>query len=81
MAENKLIEKDEIKNSIHTIRGFQVMFDRDLATFYEVKPTRLREQIKRNIKRFLSDFMFRLSKEEVSLMVSQNAIPFKGIIL
>lgn len=77
MTENKLIKKDEIKNSIHTIRGFQVMLDRDLAVFYEVKPTRLREQVKRNIKRFPSDFMFQLSEEEVNLMVSQNAIPSK----
>lgn len=77
MIKKKLIKNDEIKNSIHTIRGFQVMLDRDLAIFYEVKPTRLREQIKRNIKRFPFDFMFQLSEEEVDLMVSQNAIPSK----
>lgn len=77
MVENKLIKKDEIASHIYTIRGFQVMLDRDLATFYEVKPTRLREQVKRNIKRFPSDFMFQLSEEEADLMVSQNAIPSK----
>lgn len=77
MAENKLIKKDAIESHIHTIRGFQIMLDRDLATFYEVKPTRLREQVKRNIKRFPLDFMFQLSEEEADLMVSQNAIPSK----
>lgn len=53
------------------------MLDKDLAIFYGVKPIRLREQVKRNIKRFPADFMFQLTKEEAELMVSQNAIPSK----
>ena len=51
------------------------MLDKDLASFYEVKPIRLREQIKRNPNRFPSDFVFQLNESEVDLMVSQNAIP------
>ena len=51
------------------------MLDKDLAVLFTVKPIRLREQVKRNIKRFPSDFMFQLSEDEVELMVSQNAIP------
>jgi hypothetical protein len=50
MSENELIKIEEIRNRIYTIRGVQVMLDKDLATFYEVKPIRLREQVKRNIK-------------------------------
>jgi len=72
-----LIKYEEIQNTIYTIRGVQVMLDKDLAIFYGVKPIRLREQVKRNIKRFPSDFMFQLTEEEVNLMVSQNAIPSK----
>lgn len=53
------------------------MLDRDLAFFFEVKPIRLREQVKRNINRFPSDFMFQLTKEEIDILVSQNAIPSK----
>ena len=64
-----------IKNKIHNIRGKQVMLDSDLAKLYELKSIRLREQVKRNNKRFPSDFMFRLTDDEVDLMVSQNAIP------
>ncbi|MDD4205140.1 MAG: ORF6N domain-containing protein [Candidatus Delongbacteria bacterium] len=60
---------------IYSIRGYQVMLDRDLAELYGVKPRRLREQVKRNHKRFPVDFMFQLAKNEISLMVSQNAIP------
>lgn len=73
----ELIAVDEIKQRIYTIRNVQVMLDRDLAFFFEVKPIRLREQVKRNINRFPSDFMFQLTEEEVEFMVSQNAIPSK----
>lgn len=77
MSKNELIKLEEIQNRIYLFRGVQVMLDKDLALFYDVKPIRLREQVKRNIKRFPSDFMFQLNKEEVELMVSQNAIPSK----
>ncbi|MBU1052727.1 MAG: ORF6N domain-containing protein [Proteobacteria bacterium] len=77
MSENALISNEKIRSRIHTIRGVQVMLDKDLAVFYDVKPIRLREQVKRNIKRFPLDFMFQLTKAEAELMVSQNAIPSK----
>ena len=75
MSGNELIKNEEIQNRIYTLRDVQVMLDKDLAIFYGVKPIRLREQVKRNIKRFPSDFMFQLTEEEVDFMVSQNAIP------
>ncbi|MBL7083403.1 MAG: ORF6N domain-containing protein [Candidatus Aminicenantes bacterium] len=75
MSGNGLIKNEEIQNRIYTLRDVQIMLDRDLAVFYGVKPIRLREQVKRNIKRFPSDFMFQLTEEGTDLMVSQNAIP------
>lgn len=54
------------------------MLDRDLAILYGVKGIRLREQVKRNITKFPSHFMFQLTEQEVEIMVSQNAIPSKG---
>ena len=51
------------------------MLDSDLAGLYQVKAIRLREQVKRNYKRFPSDFMFQLTDSEVEKLVSQNAIP------
>ena len=77
MSKNGLVIIDDIQSRIYTIHDVQVMLDRDLAIFYGVKPIRLREQVKRNIKRFPSDFMFQLTEEEVNFMVSQNAIPSK----
>jgi hypothetical protein len=75
MDGNALVKVDEIRSRIHTVRGVQVMLDKDLAVFYGVKPVRLREQVKRNIKRFPADFMLQLTEEEAEIMVSQNAIP------
>ncbi|MHB9011615.1 MAG: ORF6N domain-containing protein [Ignavibacteriaceae bacterium] len=76
---NKLLVYDSstIQRKIYTIRNVQVMLDRDLAELYQVKAIRLREQVKRNSKRFPPDFMFQLTNDEVDFMVSQNAIPSK----
>jgi len=65
----------QIAEKIYLIRGIKVMLDRDLAEMYNVKPIRLREQVKRNSERFPDHFMFQLLDEEVNFMVSQNAIP------
>lgn len=72
-----LYDSKAIQQKIYTIRDVQVMLDRDLAKLYQVKAIRLREQVKRNHKRFPIDFMFQLTKDEVDFMVSQNAIPSK----
>ncbi|OIP99643.1 MAG: DNA-binding protein [Zetaproteobacteria bacterium CG2_30_46_52] len=72
-----IINSNELQSKIFTIRGLQVMMDRDLAELYGVKAIRLREQVKRNIGRFPDDFMFQLTLNEVEFMVSQNAIPSK----
>jgi len=70
-----IIPYEVLINKIFFIREEKVMLDKDLAALYGVKPIRLREQVKRNIKKFPSNFMFRLSKHEVENLVSQNAIP------
>ncbi len=58
------IDDGFIKSRIHTIRGVQIMLDRDLAMLYGVDVKRINEQVKRNAERFPDDFMFRLTKEE-----------------
>lgn len=47
MSDSELIKPEEIQNRIYTIHGLQIMLDKDLAVFYDVKPIRLREQVKR----------------------------------
>ncbi|MGE9312507.1 ORF6N domain-containing protein [Niabella sp. CJ426] len=58
----------------------KVMIDRDLAEMYGVETRRLNEQVKRNADRFPENFAFKLTEEEVELMVSQNAIPSRQIL-
>jgi phage regulator Rha-like protein len=65
-------------NKIYIIRNQKVMLDKDLAELYGVKSIRLREQVKRNLSKFPSHFMFQLTEIEVEIMVSQNAIPSKS---
>ena len=62
-----------IESKIFTIRGQQVMLDRDLAELYQVNTKRLNEQVKRNIDRFPEKFMFQLTKEEFEILKSQFA--------
>ena len=50
-----------IQNRIYSRRGERVMLDRELAQLYEVETRVLNQAVKRNIKRFPEDFMFRLS--------------------
>ena len=68
-----------IQNKIFEVRGCRVMLDYHLAELYQVETRALKQAVKRNIKRFPSDFMFVLTKEEANLLlsigVSQNVIP------
>ena len=57
-----------IQNRIYEIRGERVMLDRDLADLYETETKSLNLEVKRNIKRFPVDFMFRLTQSEYDVL-------------
>ena len=78
VPKSALVIHEVIENKIFLIRGKKVMLDRDLAELYEVKPIRLREQVKRNKKRFPEDFMFQLNKSETAELIA-NCDRFKTI--
>ena len=63
---------DDIKSKIYIIRGVQVILDRDLAELYEVEVKYLKRQVKRNIDRFPSEFMFEFTKKEFDDWRCQN---------
>lgn len=67
LNENLLVEK------IYVVRGLKVMLDEDLSELYEIPTKRLNEQVKRNIDRFPSDFMFQLTEHELLNLRSQIA--------
>lgn len=54
----------QIGEMIFHIRGQKVMIDHDLAKLYGVKTYRLNEQVKRNMKRFPDDFLFKINNKE-----------------
>ena len=54
------------------------MLDSDLAELYGVPTQRMNEQVRRNIERFPSDFMFQLSTEETQSLRSQFATSKRG---
>ncbi len=53
-----------IQSKIYEIRGQRVMLDFDLAELYGIETKYLKRSVKNNIRRFPSDFMFELTKEE-----------------
>ena len=65
-----VIDDGFIKSRIFTVRGVQVMLDRDLAELYSVPTKRLNEQVKRNAERFPPNFMFVLSQAEMRELVA-----------
>lgn len=77
---NELAVQRSIEDKIFTIRGMQVMLDRDLAELYQVETKRLNEQVKRNIERFPQEFMFQLTKDELENWKSQFATSNKELL-
>ena len=66
-------EVEDIEKKIYTIRGKQVMLDRDLAELYNCKngTKTINQAVKRNIERFPERFMFQLSENEYNYLRSQ----------
>ncbi len=71
MSKEVVISQKQIENRIFTIRGKQVMIDRDLAEIYQVETRVLNQAVKRNIERFPEKFRFQLSIDEVDDLKSQ----------
>ena len=65
-----LTDDDFIKSRIFTVRGIQVILDRDLAELYGVQTKVLNQAVKRNAGRFPSEFMFVLAKDEMEELVT-----------
>ncbi|MFA6129430.1 MAG: ORF6N domain-containing protein [Candidatus Omnitrophota bacterium] len=74
----KEIAVEVVATKILLVRGRKVMLDKDLALLYGVSTMRLNEQVKRNKERFPEDFMFQLTKEEASNLISHFAISSWG---
>jgi len=72
------MELQKIQRKIYEIRGQRVVFDFDLAEMYQVETKSLNLSVKRNLKRFPSDFMFQLTKEEWNVLRFQFETSKRG---
>ena len=68
---SEIVPAERITTKIYHIRNIKVMLDRDLAELYEVETRILKQAVRRNIKRFPSDFMFELTYQEFRNLRSQ----------
>ncbi|MFA6197466.1 MAG: ORF6N domain-containing protein [Sulfurimonas sp.] len=66
------MDKENISNKIHTIRGLQVMLDRDLAELYGVETKHINQAVRNNQDKFLDDFYFELTDNEFENLRSKN---------
>ena len=73
MANEQIAKVGRVESLILTVRGQRVMLDWDLARVYGVTTKRLKEQFRRNTKRFPVDFAFQLTNQELINLRSQFA--------
>jgi len=73
MATKHFLPAEIIEKRIYILRNQKVMLDFHLAGLYHIPTKRLKEQVKRNLKRFPDDFMFELTNEEFQNLRSQFA--------
>ncbi|MBC8527103.1 MAG: ORF6N domain-containing protein [Candidatus Cloacimonetes bacterium] len=71
MSKNEIIQSEEIQSLIYSIRGLQVMLDRNLAKLYNVETRVLNQAVKRNWGRFPVEFCFQLTDKEFEDWKSQ----------
>ena len=65
------ITAEDIKDKIYTIRGVQVMLDRDIAKLYSVETRVLNQAVSRNSERFPDEYCFQLTGKEFNEWKSQ----------
>jgi len=78
MSKEVAIPDEIISSKIYLIRSTKVMLDSDLAELYGVETKVLKQQVRRNLESFPSDFMFELNKEEFVSLRSQFVTSNQG---
>ncbi len=73
-----LMPAEVIEQKILLLRGHKVMLDADLALLYGIETKVLNQAVKRNLKRFLADFMFQLGEAEARTLKSQFVTSKRG---
>lgn len=71
MPDHSLVTVERIQSRIYLICGQKVMLSTDLAELYGVSVKVMNQAVKRNVDRFPDDFMFQLTRQEVTHLKSQ----------
>ena len=71
-------DDNAIVKRIMPFQGFQVMLDYDLAELYGVETKQLKRQVKRNMRRFPSDFMIEISERDMKSLRCQFGTSNRG---
>ena len=72
--ENEILlhNESDLRSKIYTIRGVQVMLDKDLAEIYGYSVKAFNQQVKNNIEKFAEDFRFQLTIDECEIIFSRS---------
>lgn len=62
------VTEEYLQDKLYDIRGYKVMLDADIAVIYGYENKRFNEQVRNNIEKFDTDFMFELTDDEVSYL-------------
>ena len=68
----------EVESRIQEVRGHKVLLDRDLAEMYGVTVGAMNQAVKRQARRFPSDFLIQLTDEEAGSLISQSVMLKRG---
>jgi len=72
MAQKLAVLTKRVESRILVLRGRKVILDSDLAELYGVQVKRLNQQVKRNSERFPSDFVFRVTRNDLRLQIATS---------
>jgi hypothetical protein len=70
--QNLMVLTRRVESKILVMRGRKVILDSDLAELYGVPAKRLNEQVKRNVERFPSDFLFRVKDGDLRSQIATS---------
>ena len=74
----EIILVERIARTIIVLRGQKVILDRELASLYGVETRALNQAVQRNSDRFPDDFVFTLTREEIT-SISQTVTSLSGL--
>lgn len=73
-SEFQLVTTKEVEQRIVSVRGLQVLVDRDVAALYGVETKRINEAVKNNPDKFPDGYILELTDEEIDTIQKRNEI-------